>query len=73
MGDLVEMWLSSTALLIEPSQVIGGNGGGKPTLAQAGGIHAAELANALQVASARACAALNRAAAPAVRIAIANG
>jgi alanyl-tRNA synthetase len=46
-ADLVELGLHAGDLVKTISRVIGGGGGGRPTLAQAGGKHADQLENAL--------------------------
>jgi len=45
--DLVERGLRAGALIQQVAQVVGGGGGGRPTLAQAGGRDASRLAEAL--------------------------
>ena len=47
--DLVKKGLHAGKLVGEVAKVVGGGGGGKPTMAQAGGKEPAKLAEALQL------------------------
>jgi alanyl-tRNA synthetase len=49
--DLVKKGLHAGKLVGQVAKVVGGGGGGKPTMAQAGGKEPAKLAEALQLAS----------------------
>jgi len=49
--DLVERGLHAGQLVKAVAQVVGGGGGGKPTLAQAGGKDVSKVGEALQIVS----------------------
>ena len=49
-SDLVERGVDAVKLVRDVAQVVGGGGGGRPTLAQAGGKDAGKLDKALQIA-----------------------
>jgi alanyl-tRNA synthetase len=53
--DLVKKGVKAGALVAEAAKVVGGKGGGRPTLAQAGGKEPAKLPEALQTAQKLAC------------------
>src|SRR5207253_6896144 len=53
--DLVKKGLHAGKLVGEVAKVVGGRGGGKPTMAQAGGKDPAKLAEAMQQAKKLAC------------------
>ena len=48
--DLVKKGVKAGALIGQVAKVVGGGGGGKPTLAQAGGKEPAKLGEALELA-----------------------
>jgi alanyl-tRNA synthetase len=58
--DLVKKGLKAGQLVSEAAKVVGGKGGGKPTMAQAGGKEPARLGEALQLAQKLALAQLTR-------------
>jgi len=58
--DLVKKGLHAGKLVGQVAKVVGGGGGGKPTMAQAGGKEPAKLGEALQLAKALATAQLDK-------------